>query len=81
MFASRWENLLIMLAIAILYMLKPIATTRFILSLSPSHGSLTYVVTEIFSKILFVFVSLVCIDKKFTVGKLQAFGIIIAMLS
>jgi hypothetical protein len=35
MFAGRWENIAIILTVAVLYLLKPLFTTRFILSLPP----------------------------------------------
>jgi hypothetical protein len=79
MFGSRWENIAIMLVIAVLYLLKPLFTTRFILSLSPHSSSLTYITTELFSKSFYVFISLTCIEKEYRVPKFLAFGLIIAL--
>lgn len=70
MFGSRWENIAIMLTIAVLYLLKPLFTTRFILSLPPHYSSLTYITTELLSKCFYVFISLVCIEKETMVPKL-----------
>jgi hypothetical protein len=81
MFDSRWENILLMLTIALLYLLKPLTTTRFLLSLQPNVRSLTYYATELFSKALFVVISIVAIEKHTKVERLVAFGFVMAMMS
>lgn len=81
MFGSRWENIVIILVIAVLYLLKPLLTTRFILSLTPPYNSLSYLSTEVFAKCFYVFLALICIEKETKVPKIQAFGLIIALMS
>lgn len=70
MFGNRWENIALILAISVLYLLKPLFTTRFILSLSPPYTSLSYIATEVFAKSFIVFIALICFEKETNIPKL-----------
>jgi hypothetical protein len=58
-FNGSYYNIVLVSIIGILYTIKPIATTSFVLS-SPSI--LSYLTVEILSKLFFIFVTLIFID-------------------
>lgn len=78
MFNERWENVLIMLALAFLYVIKPFATTQFILSIP---NSFAYHVSEILCKTFYVFVAVILIEKKTTISSIEGACLILSLIS
>lgn len=82
MFNGKWQLVLIMLTLCLLYTLKPITTTNFVLSMNSSGGGvLTYVTVEIIAKIIFVFITMIAVYNKAYVSSMEAIGLILALLS
>ena len=78
MFNNRWESILIVIALCILYTLKPITATNFVLSIS---NTLTYVAVEITAKIVFIFLTMIAVESKTDVSTMEATGLSLALLS
>ena len=72
--------MLIILLLALLYTIKPIATTNFILS-APSELNLTYLAIEVFSKTIFVFLTMIIIENRANVTSMEGMGLIFSLMS
>lgn len=78
MFSSKWQNVVIMMILPILYTLKPITTTNFVLS-CPSV--ITFVSMELFAKIFFIFITMIFIESNAMIAAMEALGLSFALLS
>lgn len=77
-FNSNYTTIILLSILAILYTLKPIATTSFILSV-PS--ALSYLAVDVLAKLFFVFATLIFVEEKATVSQFEALGLFLAILS
>eukprot|EP00347_Sterkiella_histriomuscorum_P009734 403340088 len=78
MFNGRWQSILIMIALCVLYTIKPLATTNFVLSI---NNTLTYVTVDIIAKILFIFLTMIAADNKAFVSSMEAIGLMLVLLA
>ena len=77
-FGSQWQPILIMVIVSILYTIKPITSTNFILSISSTD---TYIITELLSKTIFVLATTIFIENKAKLGSIDAIAFSFSLLS
>ncbi|CDW82444.1 UNKNOWN [Stylonychia lemnae] len=78
MFNNRWETIVILITISILYTLKPITTTNFVLSI---QSPLTYVAVELAAKIFFIFTTMILVESNAYISAMEATGLSLSLLS
>lgn len=78
MFNSRWQTIIILIALSILYTLKPITTTNFVLSIQKPF---TYVAVELAAKIFFIFSTMILIESNAYISAMEATGLSLSLLS